>query len=300
MDATGAGVTLGPLPLLETDFSSGSIRNADLDLAMRPFDLPPAIRKAFLSTLRRYVSDTFAVTGKVDAHIIVGNPPWIGWDGLTRRYRDHLGPLWAASSLMVNTGWRAKVAAGKTEFSSLFVYRAADRHAAENAVMAFVLPLSLFQSHLSGAGFRTFRTAGGRRGSRSAPRTTGAPGREKAPSDGRHLVLHAPLTVWSADAGRRCGDGPRAGRRTWTVRTCARSSLDPSAGVSSARLRDGADGACAMQEPEPARNATFTVAEQASGAQIPKRTKCTSEVQSFWIRTRAPGYGACRIMPLPA
>jgi hypothetical protein len=64
---------------------------------------------------------------------------------------------------MVNTGWRAKVAAGKTDFSSLFVYRAAERHAAANAVMVFVLPLSLFQSHLAGAGFRTFRAADGRR-----------------------------------------------------------------------------------------------------------------------------------------
>ena len=54
------------------------------------------------------------------------------------------------------------MAAGKTEFSSLFVYRAAERHAAADALMVFVLPLSLFQSHLSGAGFRKFRTAGGR------------------------------------------------------------------------------------------------------------------------------------------
>ncbi len=149
--------------ILGTDFSSDGIRKADLDLASRPFDLPPAVGKAFLNTLAQYVSDTFAATRGVGAHVIAGNPPWLGWDGLTRCYRDRLAPQWAASPLVVNAGWRAKVAAGKTEFSSLFVYRAAERHAAENAVMAFVLPLSLFQSHLSGAGFRTFRTAGGRR-----------------------------------------------------------------------------------------------------------------------------------------
>jgi len=98
----------------------------------------------------------------VGAQIIVGNPPWITWDGLTYRYREKVAPQWASSTLVVNTGWRAKVAAGKTDFSSLFVYRAAQRHAAANAVMVFVLPLSLFQSHLAGAGFRTFQTKEGR------------------------------------------------------------------------------------------------------------------------------------------
>jgi hypothetical protein len=148
--------------VLGTAFPRGRIDPADLAGAVRPFHMPLAVRKAFLETLRRYVSDAFAATDRTGAGIILGNPPWIAWDGLPRRYRDSAAPQWAASTLVVNTGWRAKVAAGKTEFSSLFVYRAAERHAAANAVMAFVLPLSLFQSHLSGAGFRTFRTTGGR------------------------------------------------------------------------------------------------------------------------------------------
>jgi hypothetical protein len=149
--------------ILGGDFSSDGIRKDALDRTVRPFRLRPAIRKAFLRTLTRYVSDAFAATRKIDAHVIAGNPPWIGWDGLTRHYRDSLAPQWAASALMINTGWRAKVAAGKTEFSSLFVYRSAERYAAANAVMVFVLPLSLFQSHLSGAGFRLFQTTQGRR-----------------------------------------------------------------------------------------------------------------------------------------
>lgn len=148
---------------LGADFSSGRIRQAALGRAVHAFQLPPAIHKAFLRTLTQYASDTLAATRNVEADVIVGNPPWIGWDGLIRRYRDSLAPQWAASTLMVNSGWRAKVAAGKTEFSSLFVYRSAERHAAANAIMVFVLPLSLFQSHLSGAGFRMFRTTQGRR-----------------------------------------------------------------------------------------------------------------------------------------
>ncbi len=134
----------------------------DAAKAMPACALPAASRKSFLAAWQRHASDAVAAARPAGAHIVAGNPPWIAWDGLTRGYRDSLAPQWAASALMVNTGWRAKVAAGKTDFSSLFVYRAAERHAAANAVMVFVLPLSLFQSHLSGAGFRTFRTAGGR------------------------------------------------------------------------------------------------------------------------------------------
>lgn len=149
--------------ILGFTFQRGNVSDAELDKAIRPFRLPGTIRELFLNTLRQYASDIFAATRKINAHIVVGNPPWITWDGLMRRYREGLAPQWASSTLVVNTGWRAKVAAGKTDFSSLFVYRAAERHAAANAVMVFVLPLSLFQSHLSGAGFRTFQTADGRR-----------------------------------------------------------------------------------------------------------------------------------------
>jgi hypothetical protein len=163
--------TAGPLfgdktfqkKILGITFLHNKVSESDLEKAVQPFHLPTTTRKPFLNTLKQYTSDVFAITHKADAHIVVGNPPWITWDGLTRRYRDNLAPQWAASALIVNTGWRAKVAAGKTDFSSLFVYRAAERHAAADAIMVFVLPLSLFQSHLSGAGFRTFRTAEGRR-----------------------------------------------------------------------------------------------------------------------------------------
>jgi hypothetical protein len=69
---------------------------------------------------------------------------------------------WASSTLVTQKGWRAKVAAGKTDLSTLFVYRAAQRHATANARMGFVLPLSLFQSRHAGAGFRQFCTQEGR------------------------------------------------------------------------------------------------------------------------------------------
>jgi hypothetical protein len=148
--------------ILGVVFSAGQSSAAELAQAVSPFTSALKGKARFLETLNQYVADAFVTTHTVGANIVVGNPPWITWDGLAPGYRDTVAPQWSSSTLVTNTGWKAKVAAGKTDFSSLFVYRAAQRHAALNAAMVFVLPLSLFQSRLAGAGFRTFTTADGR------------------------------------------------------------------------------------------------------------------------------------------
>jgi methylase of polypeptide subunit release factors len=119
-------------------------------------------RSKFTESLKRYLADGFSSIDSLKADLIIGNPPWMTWDALQREYRDKLAMQWASSSLVTQKGWRAKVAAGKTDLSTLFVYRAAERHAASRAKMAFVLPLSLFQSRHAGAGFRKFRSTDGR------------------------------------------------------------------------------------------------------------------------------------------
>jgi hypothetical protein len=127
----------------------------DLSLTSKDLDI-------FHASLMRYIDDLFYATKRLDSDVIVGNPPWISWDGLSTHYRDKVAPQWSASSLFTSKGWNAKVAAGKTDFSSLFVYRSAERYAAANGIMVFVLPISLFQSRLSGQGFRQFKTSTGR------------------------------------------------------------------------------------------------------------------------------------------
>ena len=148
--------------ILGVTFSGGPVPASALKTVISRFHLSSKAQAAFERTLKQYVDDIFVATQKTIANVIVGNPPWITWDGLTRSYRDKVAPQWSCSTLVTNTGWKAKVAAGKIDFSSLFVYRSAQRYAAANAVMVFVIPLSLFQSRLAGAGFRTFQTADGR------------------------------------------------------------------------------------------------------------------------------------------
>jgi hypothetical protein len=117
----------------------------------------------FYHSLKNYIDDSFYATKSLSSDVIAGNPPWISWDGLNPSYRERVAPQWSSSALFTSKGWKAKVAAGKTDFSSLFVYRSAERYAAPGATMVFVLPISLFQSRLSGQGFRQFKTSGGRR-----------------------------------------------------------------------------------------------------------------------------------------
>jgi N-6 DNA Methylase len=56
--------------------------------AVSSFSLDDDARQHFLSTLRQYVADCFASLSRTDADVIVGNPPWITWDGLLTAYRN--------------------------------------------------------------------------------------------------------------------------------------------------------------------------------------------------------------------
>ncbi|APY14186.1 hypothetical protein BKD02_07800 [Brucella sp. 09RB8910] len=117
----------------------------------------------FRKLVRQIIEDRFFFQTSLGANIVCGNPPWISWDGLQADYRRRVSSQWSASALITNSGWRSKVAAGKQDVSTLFVYRSAERHAAKGAQMVFALPISLFQSRHAGAGFRRFETSKGRK-----------------------------------------------------------------------------------------------------------------------------------------
>lgn len=115
------------------------------------------------SLVQQIVNDRFRFVESVKADIVCGNPPWISWDGLSPHYRAKISSQWSGSTLVTNKGWRAKVAAGKNDVSTLFVLRCAERHAAEGGLMVFALPISVFQARHASAGFRLFRAGPSRR-----------------------------------------------------------------------------------------------------------------------------------------
>ncbi|HEY3800505.1 MAG TPA: hypothetical protein VGL58_19305 [Caulobacteraceae bacterium] len=162
-DADGLFATEQRFSLLDVSFCR-VISQGDLRRAVSKFEFSSAgEQSAFADLLTRYVQDQFAFLESVEATLICGNPPWISWDGVLPEYRHALAIQWSGSSLITNKGWRAKVAAGKTDLSTLFVHRAAERHAAPRATLAFALPISVFQARHSSAGFRTFRAGPSRR-----------------------------------------------------------------------------------------------------------------------------------------
>jgi methylase of polypeptide subunit release factors len=143
-------------------FVKGEDWSASIKSVCAKYGLAERDEAQFGPALKRLLDDCFSVVGSLNADLIVGNPPWMTWDALRQEYRDKLAVQWAPSTLTTQKGWRAKVAAGKTDLSTLFVYRMVERHAAAHAKLGFVLPLSLFQSRHAGAGFRRFCTARGR------------------------------------------------------------------------------------------------------------------------------------------
>ncbi|MFQ5980745.1 MAG: Eco57I restriction-modification methylase domain-containing protein [Candidatus Heimdallarchaeota archaeon] len=91
--------------------------------------------------------------------ILIGNPPWIAWDGIRATYRQFLSKYW--KFLFTQKGWRSKVAAGRVDLSEIIVYSAQRYLASQNATMCFLLPESVFKSSKGGEGFRKFQSPTG-------------------------------------------------------------------------------------------------------------------------------------------
>ncbi|MHA2495153.1 MAG: Eco57I restriction-modification methylase domain-containing protein [Candidatus Hodarchaeales archaeon] len=108
--------------------------------------LHPDICQFFVGSARAFLGQKYKT--------IVGNPPWISWDGIAQTYRKRLARHW--KFLFTQRGWRSKVAAGRVDLSEILVYSAHQHFAEENATMCFFLPESVFKSYKGGEGFRRF------------------------------------------------------------------------------------------------------------------------------------------------
>ena len=92
--------------------------------------------------------------------LIIGNPPWISWDLLSKDYREKTKPLWRRYGLFSLSGTESLHGGGKKELAALMFYSVADYYLKENGFLAMVLPLSLLKSQKSDEGFRHFGISG--------------------------------------------------------------------------------------------------------------------------------------------
>lgn len=105
----------------------------------------------------RFLKNAFAptVAGKFD--FVVGNPPWIRWDYISKEYREATLNLWKDYGLFSLKGFQARLGGGKKDFSMLFVYASADYYLKDRAKLGFLITQEVFKSKGAGEGFRRFQ-----------------------------------------------------------------------------------------------------------------------------------------------
>lgn len=125
-----------------------------------PIDLPVHLGDSILSPDDN--RDLFSVpepnadlpAGRFD--VIVGNPPWIGWESLPEDYRRQLKPLWIRYGLFPHRGMSAILGQGKKDLSMLMSYAATDRWLKPGGKLGFVITQSVFKTAGAGKAFRRF------------------------------------------------------------------------------------------------------------------------------------------------
>jgi type I restriction-modification system DNA methylase subunit len=105
----------------------------------------------------RFLKNAFApmIAGKFD--FVVGNPPWIMWQYLSKEYRKATQNLWEKYGLTKIGQARNVLIRGRRDYSMLFVYAAADYYLKEGAKLGFLITQEVFKSKGAGEGFRRFR-----------------------------------------------------------------------------------------------------------------------------------------------
>ncbi|MGN0930285.1 MAG: N-6 DNA methylase [Thermoguttaceae bacterium] len=88
--------------------------------------------------------------------LLVGNPPWLGWERLAEEYRQETRALWEEFGLFTLSGKEARYGGCKKELAALVAHLCVARDLKPDGVFGLVLPRPLFQSGSSGAGFRLF------------------------------------------------------------------------------------------------------------------------------------------------
>ncbi|MGC8893498.1 MAG: Eco57I restriction-modification methylase domain-containing protein, partial [candidate division WOR-3 bacterium] len=95
------------------------------------------------------------IAGKFD--FVVGNPPWIRWEYLSKEYREATKNLWDLYGLSIMKESKDTLGRGKKDFSMLFVYASSDYYLKDGAKLGFLITQEVFKSKGSGEGFRRFQ-----------------------------------------------------------------------------------------------------------------------------------------------
>ncbi|MCX7881564.1 MAG: N-6 DNA methylase [Patescibacteria group bacterium] len=107
----------------------------------------------------RFLKNAFApmMAGKFD--FVVGNPPWIMWEILSKDYRNATLKLWQNYKLFP---LKKTYGFSRPDFSMLFTYASADYYLKDGAKLGFLITQEVFKSKGAGEGFRRFQLGNGK------------------------------------------------------------------------------------------------------------------------------------------
>jgi len=115
----------------------------------------------------RIIKNNFAplFEGKESFDYVVGNPPWINWEGLPAAYRSGSERAWHQYALTGSIPLKKRQASGKskTDISILMTYVSCDAYLKPGGSLGFVITRTVFQSEIGGWHFRRFSLPDGTR-----------------------------------------------------------------------------------------------------------------------------------------
>lgn len=104
----------------------------------------------------KIILNSFAPLLFNDFSHVIGNPPWIKWDFLSKEYRNKLSILYLdIYKLFSHKGMKASLGYAHDDISILFTYIAMDKYLRTNGKLTFVLKQTLYKS-VAGEQFRRF------------------------------------------------------------------------------------------------------------------------------------------------
>ena len=105
----------------------------------------------------RFLKNAFAPMFAGQFDFVVGNPPWIMWQYLSKEYREATQSLWEHYGLTKIGQARNVLIRGRRDFSMLFTYACADYYLKDGAKLGFLITQEVFKSKGAGEGFRRFQ-----------------------------------------------------------------------------------------------------------------------------------------------
>jgi len=105
----------------------------------------------------KIILNSFAPLLHTEFDYVIGNPPWIKWDFLSREYKDKLGNLYLnIYKLFSHRGMKAGMGYSHDDISVVFMYVSADKYLKLGGKLGYVMKQTLYKS-IAGKEFRKFK-----------------------------------------------------------------------------------------------------------------------------------------------